>query len=177
MAEGKEQSAAESSSKGSFVKIAVMALLFGLLLVGASVGTTMMMINSGHEKESGKDNEKGDKANKKKEDKHAEKTIFFELDPPFVVNFSNPGRIRFMQVAVQVSVGDPAVIERIKEYNPVIRNNLLLLLGSQNSDELRTREGKEKLRGQVLSEIQAILKERTGKAGVKEVFFTSLVMQ
>ena len=59
----------------------------------------------------------------------------------------------------------------------VIRNNLLLLFGSQNYEGLRTREGKERLREAVLAEVRAIVKERAGRDGVTQVYFTHFVMQ
>jgi flagellar FliL protein len=42
---------------------------------------------------------------------------------------------------------------------------------------LNTREGKETLRNQTLAEIQKVMTEETGDAGVDSVFFTSFVMQ
>lgn len=42
---------------------------------------------------------------------------------------------------------------------------------------LRSREGKEKLREEVLAEVRKVLEEQTGEAGVEQVYFTSFVMQ
>jgi flagellar FliL protein len=52
-----------------------------------------------------------------------------------------------------------------------------MLFGGTDSGDLRTREGKEKLRADVLAELQKILTDETGEPGVEQVFFTSFVMQ
>jgi flagellar FliL protein len=102
---------------------------------------------------------------------------YVPLDPPFVVNFSADSDIRFLQVTVEAGTRDPAVVERIKEHRPAIRNSLVMLFSSQDPYELNSREGKEKLRSETLGEIRKVLKNETGDAGVENVFFTSFVMQ
>ncbi|UCE77348.1 MAG: flagellar basal body-associated FliL family protein, partial [Gammaproteobacteria bacterium] len=71
----------------------------------------------------------------------------------------------------------PAVADSIKEHRPAIRNNLVMLFSSQDPHALNTRDGKEKLRDETLSEVQKVLKQETGSPGVENVFFTSFVMQ
>ncbi|HSH30866.1 MAG TPA: flagellar basal body-associated FliL family protein, partial [Thiohalobacter sp.] len=56
--------------------------------------------------------------------------IYQPLEPPFVVNFGREAEVRFMQISIQVADRDPAVIERIKEHNPAIRNGLVMLFSS-----------------------------------------------
>jgi flagellar FliL protein len=52
-----------------------------------------------------------------------------------------------------------------------------MLFSNQDPYTLNTREGKEKLRSEALGEIQKVMKQETGRAGVESVFFTSFVMQ
>jgi flagellar FliL protein len=103
--------------------------------------------------------------------------IYHPLEPPFIVNFKDRGRNRFLQVEVQVMTRDPKMIEHLNKHMPVIRNNLLLLFGSQTADGLQSTEGREKLRKAALEEIQKILNRETGHKGVEELYFTSFVMQ
>lgn len=107
----------------------------------------------------------------------AASTVFFTLAPSFVVNFELPSPVRFLQVTVELELGSPADEEAVKHYLPVIRNNLLLLFSAQDYEGLRTREGKERLREAVLQEVRSILKERAGRDGVVQVYFTHFVMQ
>ncbi|HBG30451.1 MAG TPA: flagellar basal body protein FliL [Gammaproteobacteria bacterium] len=107
----------------------------------------------------------------------AASTVFFTLEPSFVVNFELPSPVRFLQVTVELELGSAADEEAVKKHQPVIRNNLLLLFSAQDYEGLRTREDKERLREAVLQEVRSILKERAGRDGVVQVYFTHFVMQ
>ncbi len=104
-------------------------------------------------------------------------TRYVELKPEFLVNFGPKSRPRYMSAEISVSTNDPEALAAIKQHMPVIRNNLLMLFGQQNAAELQTPEGKEKLRKAALAAVQAVMKERYGKEGVDDLFFTKLVMQ
>lgn len=103
--------------------------------------------------------------------------LYLALEPPFIVNFDDHGDLRYLQAAATVMSHDPAVIEAVTTHMPHVRNNLILLLGSQQYETLSTLEGKEHLRGTMLEEVSKVLKEATGKAGPESVYFTSFVMQ
>ncbi len=104
--------------------------------------------------------------------------LFVALDPPFVVNFEAEQLVRFLQVTVQVMSRDPATIDLIKANDPIVRNDLLLLLGNQNYATISSREGKEKLRQQALEAVRKVVSNAGGKAGkVEAIYFTSFVMQ
>ncbi len=102
---------------------------------------------------------------------------YVPLDPPFVVNFNSDTDVRFLQISVELGTRDPDVADSIKEHRPAIRNNLVMLYSSQDPQVLNTRDGKEKLRNETLSEVQKVLQRETGSPGVENVFFTSFVMQ
>lgn len=103
--------------------------------------------------------------------------IYQPLEPPFVVNFGREADVRFMQISIQVADRDPAVIERIKEHNPAIRNGLVMLFSSQDPEVLNTREGKEQLRQDALEEVRSVLEQMTGRGRLENLYFTSFVMQ
>ncbi|MGH8241635.1 MAG: flagellar basal body-associated FliL family protein, partial [Steroidobacteraceae bacterium] len=94
--------------------------------------------------------------------KHAEAQpkgppIYIALDPPFVVNFEAEQLVRFLQVTVQVMSRDAETVEMVKANDPVVRNDLLLLLGNQHYETISTREGKEKLRQQALDAVRRVV--------------------
>ncbi|RMG27746.1 MAG: flagellar basal body protein FliL [Gammaproteobacteria bacterium] len=103
--------------------------------------------------------------------------LYQPVEPPFVVSFSTDSDVRFMQIKLQVADRDPAVIERVKNNLPAIRNSLILLFSSQKPEALMTREGKEKLRKAALEEVRKVLREQTGEGTLENLFFTSFVMQ
>ncbi len=104
--------------------------------------------------------------------------LYVALDPPFVVNFEAERMVRFLQVTIQVMSRDPATIDLIKSNDPVIRNDLLLLLANQQYSTVATREGKERLRAEALKTVQRVIGSGGGKPErVEAVYFTSFVMQ
>ncbi len=119
----------------------------------------------------------GEAAAAEKESKSKAPLIYQPVEPPFVVSFSTDADVRFMQVKLQVADRDPAVIERVKNNLPAIRNSLILLFSSQKPEELVTREGKEKLRQAALEEVRKVLAEQTGDGTLENLYFTSFVMQ
>ncbi|MEY4761024.1 MAG: hypothetical protein RLZZ200_880 [Pseudomonadota bacterium] len=120
---------------------------------------------------------------KKEGEAHAEKveprkpSQYVALDPPFVVNFES-GHAKFLQVAVQLMTREPEFVEFLKSHDPAIRNDLLLLLGAQQVEELSNREGKEHLRQEALETVRKLI-ETEGEKGEKleNLYFTSFVMQ
>lgn len=104
--------------------------------------------------------------------------IYSKFDPPFVVNFQNKGMMRFLQVSIEVMTRDQATADLIKEHDPKLRNDLLMLLGGQTFETLSSREGKEQLRTQSLKAVADVIAAEGGKAeSVEQLYFTSFVMQ
>ena len=67
-------------------------------------------------------------------------------------------------------------LDKVEANMPAVRNSLIMLFGSQSFDELRTVEGKEKLRKAVKDNIHSVVRMK-GDAKVEDVFFTAFVMQ
>ncbi|GFE86287.1 flagellar basal body-associated FliL family protein [Steroidobacter agaridevorans] len=104
--------------------------------------------------------------------------IYSKFDPPFVVNFQNKGMMRFLQVSIEVMTRDQMTADLIKEHDPKLRNDLLMLLGGQTFETLSSREGKEQLRTQALKAVADVIAAEGGKAeSVEQLYFTSFVMQ
>ncbi|HTU68630.1 MAG TPA: flagellar basal body-associated FliL family protein [Steroidobacteraceae bacterium] len=162
-AEGEEGAAKPKGKKGLIIIIIAV-----LVLGGGGAGAFFAF--------GGKHDEKG-----KKEAAHEEPKLpprYITLDPPFVVNFEAEAAVRFLQITVGVMTRDPLIETAIKENDPRVRNDLLLLLGGQTYAGVSTTEGKEALRAKCLEAVRAIVKE-DGKdpAKVEALYFTSFVMQ
>jgi flagellar FliL protein len=103
---------------------------------------------------------------------------YITLDPPFVVNFEAESMVRFLQITVGVMTRDLAVETIVKENDPRVRNDLLMILGNQTYASVSTAEGKEALRSHCLDAVRNIVKEMGGDATkVEALYFTSFVMQ
>ena len=104
--------------------------------------------------------------------------LYLALDPPFVVNFQADQIVRFLQVSVEVMSRDPKTLELLKDNDPVLRNDLLMLLGNQKYSVLATPAGKEQLRAAALVAVRKDLAQAGGDpARLEAVYFTSFVMQ
>ncbi len=150
----------------------------GVLLV-IIIAVVAAFTIGGHAKKpaSGQDTATTSASQPKTEHKPQKKPIFYAFAPAFVVNFKDKNAIRYLQVEVQVLTHDPSVVDAIKTYAPVIRNNLLMLFSSQTYKTLASRADKEKLRGETLAAINKVLKAKTGAGRVDAVYFTKFVMQ
>ena len=154
---------------------------FGVLvLVGVSVGTSIYVMKSMMAAPADNSMAKSTGA-KTKEDKNKHKepkvAVFYKFDPPFVVNIQSQSNNRFLQLTLEAMTYDKAVTTDIDQYMPIIRNNILLLLSSLTYEQVSTLDGKQKLREDILKEIQKVLKDKIGKPGVEDVYLTSIVMQ
>jgi flagellar protein FliL len=104
--------------------------------------------------------------------------LYLALDPPFVVNFQADQIVRFLQVSIEVMSRDPKTLDLLKANDPVVRNDLLLLLGNQKYATLATPQGKEQLRADALIVVRKDLAQAGGDPKrLEAVYFTSFVMQ
>lgn len=193
-----DDEAAAAPAKSGSKKILFIVLGVVLMLsvsIGGTVLVTKMLLGGGEHSasaegdsaapaESGKTeaknkkkSDKSDKKEKKAKGEDAGPALYLSLEPPFVVNAVGQGSTHYLQVSMDVMARDPAVIEAVKKHMPVIRNNLIMLLSSQDQAVVGTREGKEKLRADALAEVQKVLKEQIGEPGVEALYFTIFVMQ
>jgi flagellar FliL protein len=103
-------------------------------------------------------------------------TVYYAIDPPLVVNFEDGSAVRFLQITMEVMAHDEKAIDSVQKNIPMIRNNLLLLMSNRNYQSMMSREGKEKLRQEALTEIRGVQK-KVGGLDVDDLLFTSFVVQ
>jgi flagellar FliL protein len=163
--EGEGEGAEPASKGGKGLIIAIVALL---VLGGGGAGAWFAF--------GGKDDPKNKTA--KHEEGPKLPPRYINLDPPFVVNFEAETVVRFLQVTVGVMTRDPAIEVIVKENDPRVRNDLLMILTNQSYETVSTLEGKEKLRQRCLDSVRGIVKEMGGDSKkVEALYFTAFVMQ
>ena len=115
-----------------------------------------------------------DKEEEQKEQEAA--TIsYYQIKPSLVANLTSGGR--YIRCDIQLMTKDDTFLEDLKLHDPAIRHTLLLLLSEQDGKTIKTPEGKEALRKKALSQINALMKEQTGKEGLSALFFTTFFVQ
>jgi flagellar FliL protein len=158
--EGAEGAPRSGSKKGLIIGIVALLVLGG----GGFAGWKML-------------GGKGDAADKKEEVVKLPPR-YINLDPPFVVNFEAEAMVRFLQVTVGVMTRDLEIEKIIKDNDPRVRNDLLMILGNQTYATVAATEGKETLRKNCLEAIRAVVKDMGGDpTKVEALYFTSFVMQ
>lgn len=178
MAKPEELDLADKGGKGGSKKIILIVVLVfvGLLtLVGTMVGTLWAL--GIFPPQHGESTQSVAAEEEAPVEEAKAPAIYVKVDPPFVVNFDGQGKARFLQVVMEFMGRDESGLEEAQHHMPAIRNEMLLLLGSQSYDVLSTVEGKEQLRQQALAEVQAILEREVGHSAVEDLYLTSLVMQ
>src|ERR1700684_2254695 len=102
--------------------------------------------------------------------------VYYAIDPPLVVNFEDGSVVRFLQITMEIQAHDQKTIDSVQKNIPLIRNNLLLLMSNRNFQTMMSREGKEKLRQEALTEIRAVQKKERDP-DVDDLLFTTFVVQ
>jgi flagellar FliL protein len=73
---------------------------------------------------------------------------------------------------------EPATIEGLKNLEPAVRNDLVMLFSGQDNATLMSVDGKEKLRAATLASIRKVIDSEGGNSKLIEaVYFTSFVIQ
>ena len=161
--------------KGSGIKKIIMFAVVGLVMLGVGIGGTVFMMGSG-------DSSSEEMAEEMMEEEMMEEpmmkeSIYHDLHPAFVANFSGQSKKRYMQVYVVAMANEQSVIDDLKLHMPAVRNNILMTLSRKTSDEVATVEGKEMLRQEVLETVQETMREKTGEEGIQDLYFTKFVAQ
>jgi len=153
-------------------------ILCSVLAAGAAGGGVFFMTAKKGDEPAQAEASKDSKGSKGSKAAPKAPAVYVKFDPPFVVNFENKGMMRFLQVSVEVMTRDPLTADTIKQHDPKLRNDLLMLLGGQSYETISSREGKERLRSDALKVVADVIAGEGGKAdSVEQLYFTSFVMQ
>ena len=147
----------------------IITIASAVLLSVATTSAAFYFLNGGFNQS---ENEKTEP-----EERVQKEAFYFDMSKPLIVDFSRESAVRLIQVSVSFLVEQAEAVDALKKHEPMIRNNLLMMINAQGAEHLKTREGKEQLRSAMRSEVSEILKKMAGKGQVKEVFFTTFVMQ
>ena len=136
-----------AKKKGLTKKLLIIGavVLLLLALVGAGVG---YVVSQRHALD-----ENGDEVEAVAQTKEPAAIPTFLPVDTMVVNLADPGGERFAQVGITLELADAKTAERVKQFMPSIRSSVLLLISQRTSDELLSRDGKEKLAHDILREV------------------------
>ncbi|WP_438970002.1 flagellar basal body-associated FliL family protein [Methylophaga sp.] len=170
MAEERDDIEVVEEKDGNKTKLLIIVISSLMLAVIAIIG--IMLVGGGDDAEQDENIENVENVKKA--------AIYYSVDDPFIVNFSEQSdeAVRYMQVKMKVMAREQAVIDAFTIHLPAIQHELLMLFYSQNYDELQTSEGTKALQQQSLETINRVLKSETSLENELEaVYFTSFIMQ
>jgi len=162
-----EESATEEAPAkvGSAKKMIVLGLVGVLLLAGGGAAAWFFM--------GGKNDEEVKQAQKSHGEEHADEPgPVMELDP-FLLNLADRDEIRFLKVSIKLELDRPEEKTDFQNKVPAIRDALLVLLSSKESQLLRTVNGKRRVREEIMTRVNGVM----SKGKISNVFFTDFIIQ
>ncbi len=92
---------------------------------------------------------------------------------PFIANLADDGGRRYLKATFQVDFGGTEVPAAMNARLPQTRDLLLTLFTSKTFDDIRTPEGKQQLREEIIARVNQVLDRDLAKA----VYFTEFIVQ
>ncbi|WP_372996981.1 flagellar basal body-associated protein FliL [Marinobacter sp.] len=101
---------------------------------------------------------------------------YYQIEKAVVTTVQAEGRQRYAQAYLALESTDPAALEAAKLHMPLIRSQLVTVLGSSDFNELQTPEGRSGLADRMLATVNQVL-EQEGEPAIKRVLFRNFVVQ
>lgn len=152
-----------SAGTGSGKKLMLLSLV-GLLLLGGGGGAAWFFLGG-------------------KEEKPHEREAYpdgasdvtgpiMELEP-FLLNLADRDDLRFLKVSIKLELDRPEEQTDFQQKVPAIRDALLVLLSSKESQLLRTVNGKRRIREEIMTRVNGVM----SKGSIANVFLTDFIIQ
>jgi flagellar FliL protein len=91
----------------------------------------------------------------------------------FIVNLNDATGRRYLKVKAEMELTDAKAVEVVDKQLPRLRDSIILLLSSKSFEEIASREGKMRLRQEMIGQ----LNHHLGKGKLVTVYFTEFVVQ
>lgn len=167
MAEEKEtqEGQQEESKGGGKKKLLIILLPVLLLVVGGGFAAYKFLLSKPEDE---KESEKITKEVKSTEEHGVELEV-----GTFIANLADRDADRYIKVTIIMEVQDDKVKQEATKRMPQIKDSINTLLFTKTSEELKSPEGIEKLKEEIIRRTNAILP----LGGVKDVYFTEFIIQ
>lgn len=98
--------------------------------------------------------------------------LMYEWDP-VLVNLADAGGKRYLKITMKMEMSDPKMRKELDDRSYVIKDALIMILCDKEYDDICTISGKTRLKQEIITRINKILK--TGQ--IKEIYFTDFIVQ
>ncbi|RMH01426.1 MAG: flagellar basal body protein FliL [Aquificota bacterium] len=149
----------KGEKKGGSKKLFLIIPLL-LILIGGGAGAYFFLFSK-------KDKEK-------KEDMPTQGKVGIMMDiGVFTVNLADKDRDAYARIAITFELSDEKVRQEVEKRMPIIKDAIIDVISSKTSSFVRTPEGRESLRLELIKRINTILIE----GGLRNIYFTEFVVQ
>jgi flagellar FliL protein len=161
-----ENATEEAPVKTGSAKKMILLSLVGVLLIAGGGGAAWFFMGGKDEKpDIHEEHAKADGA-------HEEPGPIMELEP-FLLNLADRDELRFLKVSIKLELDRPEEKTDFQNKVPAIRDALLVLLSSKESQILRTVNGKRRIREEIMTRVNGVM----SKGKIANVFFTDFIIQ
>ena len=98
--------------------------------------------------------------------------IIFPMDT-FIVNLADEGGKRYLRITMDLELTEGTVVDDLKKRLPQMRDSILMVLPSKHFEEIRTVEGKIKLRNEIIAKLNGLFSQQS----ISNIYFTEFVVQ
>lgn len=165
MAENTEAAAAPGKSK---LKLIILLVVVVLLAVGLSVAGTLWFLQPSAGGAGA--------AETAVQEEVFEPSQYYVMDKALVSSLQAEGRQRYAQIYLAFAARDPAALAAVEKHMPLLRSQLLSLLGARSFDEIRTVAGRDGLIQAMLDQVNETLAAE-GEPAVEQILFRNFVLQ
>ena len=153
-----EEETKEVQKKPKSKKLLIILPLLVVLLGGGAAGAYLKFFKA-----------PGEGAVEKKQE---ESFVYYEMDT-FMVNLADQGGKRFLKATIKLRVSSPQVMEECKLRSFEMRDLVLTLLTSKETEEISRPEDKVVLKKQIMETLNHVLQ----KGQALDVYFTEFLIQ
>jgi len=164
-----ENNAQQAPAKKGKLKLIIVLVIIILLAIGLSVAGTLWFLKDGTSADSAETEEAS-------QPPQFTESIYTNLDKALVTTIQAEGRQRYSQVYLSFEAKDPAALAAVDTHMPLIRSQLVMVLGASDFNELQTPEGRKGLAEQMLATVNEVLAQENEPA-IKRVLFRNFVVQ
>ena len=103
-------------------------------------------------------------------------SVYLDLEKPLLTTVQADGRQRYAQVHVALEAESQAVLDAAQVHLPLLRSQLIQLMGSRSFDSLRAPEGRQELAQAMTDKVNELLANENA-AAIRQVLFSNFVVQ
>ena len=160
----------------NLILIIIVVLLVLVLAVGGVIA--YLMLSGGDEEQNPEVEQKQEKVEKEKEKKPVKKVDDLTVGPmypldKFTVNLLSQNGGRYLVAKIDLEQENPEMTPELDTKVSLIRDIIISILSSKTVEEISTPKGKEKLKEEILNQINKYLQD----GEIKRIYFTNFVIQ